>query len=197
MNGVDFVSKLKDLEMPVVTISASSKIIQKPSNYTRLFINRLYRRGIVSRIEGGLYCLPGTGEFTISSRIVPFSYITGYAALDHYGLTTQISTKIQVIAPKFHRPVKLRNYTVEFSKVKMGFIYGYIVTSNGPVFAEPEKIFIDDLYLHGRQYYAEEFEYSMRNGKLNVEKLRKYAKMSNNEALIKRVYAYLDGRRNR
>lgn len=187
MNSTEFVAKLKELEIPVFSLETVSEVIQKPRNYASLYVNRLRKEGIIRMIERGKYCLEGVDEQTIASRIIPYSYITGYAALEHYKLTTQITTNIQVIASRYHRPIKLSNYTVKFSKVKKSFLFGYIVTANGPVFADLEKVFIDDLYLHGRQYYSEELEYAMLKGKVNAEKLEKYAAISENMALIKAV----------
>ena len=184
MKSTDFIEKLEELEMPVISLETASGIIQKPTGYTRLFMNRLYKEGRIKMIERGKYCLPNTDEYTIASRIIPNSYITGYAALEHYKLTTQLTTKIRVIAPKYHRPIKLAVRTVEFSKVKTDFIYGYAATANGPLFAEPEKIFVDDLYLHGRQYYREEFAYAITRSRINIEKFEKYAALSNNTALV-------------
>ncbi len=192
MNGYDFIEKLKELEVPVFSIATASNIIQKPVPYTRLYINRLYRGGAIKRIEHGRYCIPGTDEYTIASRIIPNSYITGYGALEHYDLTTQITTKLQVVSGRYHRRLKLANFTVEFSRVKKEFVYGYVTMSNGPVFAEPEKVFIDDLYLHGRQYYSEEFSYALSNNKLDFEKLKKYALASKNNALIRRFTKLLE-----
>jgi predicted transcriptional regulator of viral defense system len=191
MNGANFTDKLKELGMPVVSLESASALIQKPSGYTRVYMGRLHNAGAIRMIERGKYCLPNTDEYTIASRIIPQSYITGYAALMHYKLTTQITTEMQVIAPKYHRPIKLETYTVKFSKVKKEFIYGYASTSNGPVFAEPEKIFIDDLYLHGRQYYSEEFDFAMENNRLDLKKLRTYAQMADSPTLIKRIVKYL------
>ena len=192
MKSEDFVEMLKELEMPVAPLEAISNIIQKPIGYTRLYVNRLRKKGIIDRVEGGLYCLHDTDEYTIASRIIPNSYITGYTALYHYGLTTQIPTLLQIIAPRYHRPLKLRNYTVKFSRVKKEFIYGYILTLNGPAFAEPEKIFVDDLYLHRRQYYSEEFEDAVRRKKIDVKKLKEYAIRSNDKAVVAMAGYYME-----
>jgi len=191
MNGLDFTAKLKEIGMSVVSLESASAMIQKPKGYTSVYMNRLCKAGAMKMIERGKYCLPGTDEYTIASRIIPQSYITGYAALMHYKLTTQITTEIHIIAPKYHRPIRLKTSSAKFSKVKKDFIYGYAATSNGPIFAEPEKIFIDDLYLHGRQYYAEEFDYAMENNRLDLKKLRIYAQMADSPILVRRIIKYL------
>ncbi|MCL5427938.1 MAG: hypothetical protein M1321_02030 [Candidatus Marsarchaeota archaeon] len=187
MNSVDFTEMLRELRLPVFTIDTASSIIQKPKPYTRLFINRLRRKNLISMVERGRYCLRGTDDYTLASRIIPDSYLTGYAALEHYGFTTQIPTKLSVVAAKYHRSLRLAGHTVVFSKVKKEFIYGFTITSSGPAFAEPEKIFIDDLYLHGRQLFGEEFALAVSMGRLDLKKLERYAQMSGNKALLKKM----------
>ncbi|MEM0149207.1 MAG: hypothetical protein QW346_03000 [Candidatus Micrarchaeaceae archaeon] len=187
MDAADFIERLNGLALPVFSLKTASSILQKPPIYTSVYLHRLAKTGKIVMLERGRYYLAGTDEYTIASRIIPNSYITGYAALEHYRLTTQITSKIQVVAARYHRPIKLSSYTVEFSKVKRDFIYGYVGAANGPVYAEPEKIFIDDLYLHGRQYYAEEFEYALGNDKINIEKLKKYALMSGKKTILKQI----------
>ena len=192
MNSVGFTSRLKELGLPVVTVATASSILQKSPAYARLYIRRLRMAGALKLVEWGKYCLPGTDDYTIASRIISNSYITGYAALEHYRLTTQLALKLQVVSMKYHRPLRLSEHTAEFVKVKREFIYGFVATWNGPAFAEPEKIFIDDLYLHGRQYYSEEFEYALNANKIDVEKLNLYAEMSGNKTLMARIRALVD-----
>ena len=191
MKSEDFIVKLKELGIPVFSISTASDILQTRAAYTRLYISRLHRTKAIRMIEHGKYCISGTDPYTVASRIIQQSYITGYAALRHYGLTTQIPFKLQVIASRYHKPIKLDNYTVEFSKVKKDFVYGYTLANNGPAFADPEKIFVDDIYLHGVQFYTEEFEYAVEDGRIDVAKLEEYAVMSGSKALIKKITKYL------
>ncbi len=192
MNSKDFISRLKDNGTPVITTGGAGVMMQKSPGYTRLYLARLCKSRFLERVENGLFCLPGTDDYTIASRIVPYSYITSYAALSHYRLTTQITTKLQVVSPKYHRPLKLNGHTVTFSKVKRQFIYGYIMLRNGPAFAEPEKIFIDDLYLHRRQYYGEEFKNAVRADRLDISKLKSYAVSSDDKALVSMLGHYLE-----
>jgi predicted transcriptional regulator of viral defense system len=192
MNSKDIISKLNGFGMPVFSLETLGNIMQKPIGYVRIYASRMYKKGIIDRIENGLYCLPGTDEYTIASRIIPYSYITSYAALNHYGLTSQTTTKLQVVSSKYHRPVKLANYEVNFIHVKKDFIYGYAIVYNGPSFAEPEKIFVDDLYLHKRQYYAEEFEEAIKRNKLDIPKFKDYAIKSGNKAVVSMAGHYLE-----
>lgn len=191
MNGADFVAKMQELNLPVVSVAMAANIMQKTPSYTKLYLSRLRKKGTLKYIERGRYCLPSVDDYTIASRIIPYSYITGYAALEHYRLTTQMTTKLEVVSFKYHRPLRLSEFTAEFIKVKREFIYGFIATRNGTVFAEPEKIFVDDLYLHGRQYYSEEFDYAMELERIDTGKLIEYAKMSGNKALAGKINALL------
>ncbi|EQD42881.1 hypothetical protein B2A_10135 [mine drainage metagenome] len=192
MDSKDLINRLIALGLPVFSLETIGSIMQKPIGYTRLYANRLCKRGIIDKVENGMYCLPGTDEYTIASRIIPYSYITSYAALDYYGLTSQTTTELQVVSFKYHRHMKLANYKVRFTRVKRDFVYGYSPIFNGPVFAEPEKIFVDDIYLHRKQYYSEEFESAIRRGKLNINRFKEYAMRSGDNAVIRMAGHYLE-----
>lgn len=193
MNSADFVNRINGLGLPVISVASASNILQKSREYTRLYLRRLAASGRLRKVERGRYCLPEVDDYTIASRMVPHSYITGYAALQHYKLTTQITDILQVISPKYHRQMQLKGHKIEFVKVKKEFIYGFVVNMNGPAYADPEKIFVDDLYLHGRQYYSEEFEFALKRGKIDEAKLQEYADRSGNKALAIKMRTLIDG----
>ncbi len=192
MRSLDLIRKLVELGMPVFTIETAGAIMQRSAGYTRLYINRMHRKGLIYRVEKGLYSLPDTDEYTIASRIVPYSYITSYGALSYYGLTTQIPSGLQIISPKYHRKIVVGSYTATFSKVKKEYIYGYSALFNGPAIAEPEKVFIDDLYMHRRMYYEEEFTDAITRGKLLVGRFEDYAIRSGDKAVVSLAGYYLE-----
>ena len=118
MNADDFVSKLRSLDLPVFSVDTASTILGKPKAYAALYLQRLLRAGKVGRIERNKYYLPDADIYTIASRIVPYSYISMYAALEHYALTTQVPKGIEVIAPKYHKAINVNQQKVWFYKVK-------------------------------------------------------------------------------
>ena len=192
MNSQEFISKLSELGIPVFGVEAASTILGKPRSYAALYLLRLFKAKKIERVEKGKYYLPGTQLNTIASRLVPDSYISLYSALEYYALTTQIPKEIAIITIRYHKSIIINGRRIRFYKVKKGLIYGYVSFANGPVIAEPEKIFIDDLYLHGRLYFSEEFEYAIKRGKLNIEKLCSYAIRSKKRSIASLLGYYLE-----
>lgn len=192
MNSDDFTRKLRSLGLPLFSVETASTILGKPRPYAALYLERLLKAGKIGRIERNKYYLPDAGTYTIASRIVPYSYISMYAALEHYALTTQVPKGIEVIAPKHHKALKLNKHDVWFYKVKKSFIYGYVSMANGPVYAEPEKIFVDDLYIHGRLYFSEELEHVIKAKRVDVEKMCTYAIRSGRRSIASLLGHYLE-----
>jgi len=192
MNSQEFISKLSELGIPVFGVEAASTILDKPRSYAALYLLRLFKAKKIERAERGKYYLPGTQLNTIASRLVPDSYISLYSALEHYALTTQIPDEIAVIAARYHKSIAIKGRKIRFYKVKKGLIYGYVSFAKGPVIAEPEKIFIDDLYLHGRLYFSEELEHAIKTGKLNIDKLCSYAIRSEKRSIVSILGYYLE-----
>ncbi len=192
MNSDDFIDKLRSLGLPVFSVETASNILGKPHTYAALYLQRLLKAGKIERIERNKYYLPDADIYTIASRIVPYSYISMYAALEHYALTTQVPKGIEVIAPKYHKALRLKNHDVWFYKAKKSFIYGYVTMANGPIYAEPEKIFIDDLYIHGRLYFSEELEHAIKAKKVDVEKMCTYAIRSGRRSIASLLGHYLE-----
>ncbi|MGC8572334.1 MAG: type IV toxin-antitoxin system AbiEi family antitoxin domain-containing protein [Candidatus Micrarchaeia archaeon] len=192
MDSKTFISKLSSLDIFVFSIDTASTILDKPHNYTSLYLQRLLKAHKIGRLEKNKYYLLDADIYTIASRILPYSYISMYTALEHYSLTTQIPKAIEIIAFKYHKKMKIAQHDIVFSKVKKSFIYGYIAAPKGPVFAEPEKIFIDDLYLHGRLYFSEEFEYAIKRKLIDIEKLCSYAIRSGKGSVVSLLGHYLE-----
>jgi len=192
MDSHEFINKLSALGMPVFSVEAASTILGKPRGYTALYLLRLLKAKKIERVERGKYCLQGTKLDTIASRLIPNSYISLYSALEHYALTTQIPKEIEVIAARYHKGITINGRKIRFYKVKKGFVYGYVSFANGPVIAEPEKVFIDDLYLHGRLYLSEELEHAIKRGKLNIDKLCAYAIRSGKKSIASLLGYYLE-----
>ncbi len=193
MKSEDFIKILKNSEIPVFDTNVVMNVIGKSRKYTTLYIRLLLKSGKIQKIENGLYCLPYTDKYTIASRIVANSYISDYSALRYYKMTTQIPRMLHIISSKYHYPVKLKdNEEVYFSKVKPSFIYGYKIITNGPILADPEKIFIDNLYLNRRLTLDEEFDNAIKSDKINIEKLKTYAIKSNDKAVVSMLGHYLE-----
>ena len=185
------IDSLKKLNHPVFTTGDISNLTGKSREYTKVYLFNLIKRGLIGKIERGKYYLLGTSPYVIASRIVKDSYITLISAARIYNITTQIPNIIYVFSPIYHRPIKIiDNYKVKFIKVDKQIIYGYH-KYNDIYVAEPEKLFIDDIYYHKSLFYDEELNWAINKNILDPEKIAEYLTRLKSEKIKKREYSIL------
>ncbi len=184
---------LRSRRISVLTVYDAAKIISMPFGYASKF---LARDRYLKRVERGIYCTRDANEYEAASRILFPSYVSLVSALRFHNLTEQIPRRIYVIGLRQHKRVyDLNGYTVEFSRVKKGLMYGYRKV-DGAFVADPEKAVIDMFYLNRFVGYAEE---ALESADLDIERLERYAKMSGVKKIVKRIGVILnaDKRRDR
>ncbi len=177
---------LRAHKISVLSVYDVAKITSMPFAYASKFLagDRYLRRA-----ERGLYYTRDADEYEAASRILFPSYVSLVSALRFHNLTEQIPRRIYVIGTRQHKAIAdLNGYIVEFSKVKKGLMYGYRKVDDVFV-ADPEKAVIDMLYLNRFVGYAKE---AMERGKLDREKLERYARQSGVKKIIKEIRAMLD-----
>ncbi len=190
------IDSLKKLNHPVFTTGDISNLTGKSREYTKVYLFNLIKRGLIGKIERGKYYLLGTSPYVIASRIVKDSYITLISAARIYNITTQIPNIIYVFSPIYHRPIKIiDNYKVKFIKVDKQIIYGYH-KYNDIYVAEPEKLFIDDIYYHKSLFYDEELNEAINKNILDTEKIAEYIGRLKSEKIEKREYSILKDKLN-
>jgi len=87
----EFIKFMLDRHMVVFGINDAIKVLNASRGYAKLFVLRCIKKGIVGRVESGVYYLKGyANEYAIASNIIKPSYVSLVSALAYYGLTTQI-----------------------------------------------------------------------------------------------------------
>ena len=173
MNFDSFHDVLEKEGIAVFSSKDAARIIGKPQGYTKLFLSRLAKRGMVQRVERGKYCLRGTWELVVASNLVYPSYISFLSALAFHKLTTQIPVQAQVVCTRQKKGINFGNVRIEFVRLKKAAFFGF--RRFGDLFvAEPEKAIIDGLYVPERVPLPEIF-YALKSGELNTGKLCEYA----------------------
>lgn len=194
MNYKEMIKKLKELDHPVFTTEDISNLTGKSGDYTKVYLFGLVKKKIIGKIERGKYYIISTSPYVIASRITKSSYITLISAAHIYNITTQIPNIIYVFSPTYHKPIKIiDNYKVKFIKVDKQIIYGYH-KYNGVYLAEPEKLFIDDIYYHKSLFYDEELKEAIDKGILDINKIQEYIKRIKSERIREREYTILEAR---
>ncbi len=68
-------------------------------NYAKVFLSKLVAKGQVQRLARGYYTVHEDPVIYASSIIYP-CYISNLYAFSHYGVTTQLPVRLEVVAPK-------------------------------------------------------------------------------------------------
>ncbi len=192
MQTGDFIRFLIESRMPVFTLNDAVKILHKNRTYSILFIHRCMKKGLIGRIERGLYYVKERyNEYEIASHIVDSSYVSMVSALAYYGLTTQIPRVIYVVSTKRHRRLKgVAGFDIVFKNIKREMLFGYRKEANGNIFiAEPEKALIDICYFND----VNDLDPAVleKPARINIDKLVLYAARSKKRSVLVGITALL------
>jgi predicted transcriptional regulator of viral defense system len=179
---------LEKKHINVFSVNDAARIIGKPPHYTTIFLSRNKN---IRRAARGVYYVRNADEYEIASSIVYQSYISLISALRFHNLTDQMPNIIYVLSDKRHAPISnLSGYSVKFIKIRKDLMEGYS-RIDGAFVADPEKAVVDMLYLNMFTEYAEE---AVETGKLDANKLIKYAQLTGKRSIINRIGGLLGKR---
>ena len=185
MKETEILDKLK--EKTIFSVQDISRIRNFSKEYSKLVLNRLTKRGLITRITKNAYTLQ-KDIYVIASSIKTLSYISFWSASSFYRYTEQILNTVYIASTIKMKPIKFEGYKIKFISLKNFFGYKKIKTDKGDIFiAENEKLLIDALTNHKEMGNFDEIEKVFQEGEINIEKLVSYLKQINNLALIKRV----------
>ncbi|MCL4388695.1 hypothetical protein M1408_02620 [Candidatus Marsarchaeota archaeon] len=160
----------------VFSINDAAKAMGKSKRYASKLLSANKE---VERIERGKYYIKSgnTGIYEIASQIVFPSYVSGFAALRYYSLVEQEVVKYTVVTIKRHKSLKVAGATIEFVTFPKSRFFGYNKRS-GAYIATVEKAIVDSLYLRSPpySYVSEALDNALRNGMLNANALRDFAR---------------------
>ena len=200
MRKIDFLSKLAK-EGETFTIDDAHKITHIERHYLRKILYRLEKSGAIERIERGKYMIiPLHGkkgeytlhEFVIGSLLVKPYIIAYWSALNHYGLTEQISTTVflQTISWKRKQEIKVFGVKYRIVRIKESKFFGIRKEWIEEVqinITNKEKTIID--CLDKPQYCGGIIEVAkaLRKGEFDKDKMAMYASKIRNSAVIRRL----------
>lgn len=185
MQLLEFYQKMEESSLPIFSIKDISRIINKPVNYTKVYISRAKKKGIIQSVGRGKYCKSGTPVEVVASNIVFPSYISCLSALNFYGLTSQIPVEIQVITLKQKSSLFFQNNSIKFIHFQKKRFFGYTHQDNVFI-ADIEKTLVDGLYL-SNSISLEEIIFAIQSTELNVNKIIEYAIAMDSNVLLKRI----------
>lgn len=147
-------------------------------NYAKLLCSRYVKRGIFIRLKSGLYTTRVRWNFntqkdflSIASMLQVPSYVSLMTALAYYEITTQILQNFyESVCTKRSINIRIENTEFRYYKINKAFFGGFKKIDDYFV-AEPEKAFIDAIYLYSFGKYSIDIS-SLNFKKLNYLKIK-------------------------
>lgn len=184
MNQLEFYKVISKSELTIFTSKDIARLINKTSEYTKVFLSRVKKNNLLQYIERGKYCKVETSEYEVASNILVPSYISFLSALSIQGLTDQIPVEISLVALRQKASFTFNNYRIHFSTFPIKLFFGYSKQDNIFI-ADPEKAILDSLYLN--VVPLNEIVKILNEADLNIEKLIDYSLKMGSKVLLKRI----------
>jgi hypothetical protein len=139
-------------EIKIFHITHIHLLTGMPLPVLRVSLKRLADKKLIKRICKGYYANPFNSPSLeeVASQIYSPSYISLESALSVYGILSQIPQVLTMISVKLPFRINTSLGRIEYRQVKKDFFWGFM-KKNGYLIAEPEKAFLDYLYLNSRQ----------------------------------------------
>jgi len=147
MKKIELIEKLENLGKDVFNIHDLKELFPNEIHINTA-IKRLKDSGAIIQITRGIYYLRGH-SFDIeklATKIYYPSYISFESALSKYGIINQGLYKLTLATTRHSKKIKLNGIECDYSKLKPELFFGFNLIG-GTYIAEPEKAFLDVLYL--------------------------------------------------
>jgi predicted transcriptional regulator of viral defense system len=188
MNWHVFEKKLKE----------KSQLIFSPLDIMRLFgiskvaatflLHRYTKKGFTNRLKKGLYTLydASVPDIYLANKLYEPSYVSLEFALAFHRIIPETVYEITSVSTKATRQFKALEKIFSYHRIKKEAFTGYNVYRQQDVsslIADAEKAFVDLAYLRLKKRNALLSRFDKR--KLNPTKALKYARLFNNEKLLR------------
>lgn len=169
------VQRLLSLGKPYFSPADLEKVLgqKRPALYVTL--NRLRKYGVLVRLRQGVYqvALRAADLPRIANQLVYPSSLSFESALSRYGILSQVPYALTFATPHRSRRLTLGDTGVEFHQLKRELFFGYAL-EDGLYVAEPEKAFLDQLYMVTRGLSSLALD-ELDLSPLDPERLQSYA----------------------
>ena len=146
--------QLRDIQKLYFGYEDISRALAISQNSAKITAHRYFKQGILIRVKRNIYMLKERWmsldreqKFIIANIFQVPSYISLMTALDYYEITTQIQRDfIESVAVKRTKRSEVEQTVFNYTKISTD-VYGGFLKKQGFFIAEPEKAFIDAVYL--------------------------------------------------
>ena len=132
----------------VFSVQQLSNLIGKRRAIATVYMSRLVRKGMASRLLRGRIAFGGD-DFVIATQLVEPSYVSLDSALMLHGITKQVTRAVECVTTT--NSVRYKRLGIAYHKIPGGLFFGYARQSRGNSYvfvAEPQKALVDGLYLN-------------------------------------------------
>jgi len=173
--------QLRKIKKPYFRIEDIARTLGISLESAKVVASRYVKAGILIRLKRNLYILQenwygisSEQKFTFANLIQTPSYISLMTALDYYEISTQMQQDfLESIAIKRTKSVEISGTFFNYTKIARKLYFGF-VRKRGFFIAEPEKAFLDAVYLMSIGRYKLDLS-SINFEKFNPEKIIKMA----------------------
>jgi len=145
---------LRKIDKPYFGYEDIARVLNISPNSAKVAASRYVKAGILIRIKRNLYVLFENWaimsleqKFTIANLIQVPSYISLMTALSYYEITTQLQQDyIESVGIRRTKDTTIEKTVFRYTKIKSELYFGF-KRMRGFFIAEPEKAFVDALYL--------------------------------------------------
>lgn len=174
---------IKQLKRPVFTTHELASVSGKSLSAVTQALNYLETQGLIFKISRGVWAEEGN-ESLSPYRVIPFlfprhrAYVSFISALHLYGIIEQIPQMITLASTAHTKVIRTRIGVFSIHRIAPSFFKGFdwYKKTGSFLIAEPEKAFVDCLYLSSRRKrqfnYFPELSFSM---KFSFKKAKKWA----------------------
>jgi predicted transcriptional regulator of viral defense system len=176
MKTIKILRELEKIGKEYYTPADMAKITGLTGGALKVRISRLKKAGVIDSSGRGMYTLPGLKtdpEKAANDAVYP-SYISFRSALSKYGVISEVPYVLEMATTKPTRRKRIGGVDVLYRKLKKNLFFGYAL-AKGVFIAEPEKAFLDLLYLKITGKEKDFDPLKMDLTKLDIGKVIKYS----------------------
>jgi predicted transcriptional regulator of viral defense system len=174
--------QLRDIEKLYFGYEDIARTLGISQNSAKVTAHRYVKQGMLVRIKRNIYILKERWtnldreqKFIIANILQVPSYISLATALDYYEITTQIQRDfIESVAVKRTIRKEIEQTVFNYTRISTNVYRGFL-KNRGVFIAEPEKAFLDAVYLMTLGRYSLDMP-SIDFSKFDVEKIEHMAK---------------------
>jgi predicted transcriptional regulator of viral defense system len=187
VNWQGFEAKLKEKQILLFSPLDITRLFGVSGTAASFLVHRYTKRGYIVRAKRGLYCFADAlpPEYYLANKLYEPSYISLESALSYHRVIPETVYKITSVTPKSTRSFETLGRVFTYRTIKQRAFAGYALEKRGGfgfLIAEPEKAFVDTLYL--RMLAGKKPLQRFDKEKVNKAKAVHYAGLFGNVKLI-------------